>query len=308
VSHASIAALTLALTLAAAAATVGAPSDPSTEVIVVRRSEVDFERSVLLGTAVTGVVGEVRVKVGDVVAAGQVLGRLQDNDVRAELAIRAAEAESEIGVRLGEVRLAMAKSKLRRSESLGRQVLVPAEQLEHEKIEVQTRVLDVEESKFRRKLAALQKGQAEAGIKAREFVSPFDGEVVALYKQPGESISINDPILRVVDSQTMKVTGHLDVVDASRIVKGRPALVYPEIRGADLAIEGRAFEGRVTFVDAQINRETQTCRVVVAVRNAEGLLRAGMEARIEILPDDRPATRAPSAGGPGPGTAKTARR
>ncbi len=264
---------------------VATAGGPATEVIVVRRCEVDFERSALLGTSVAGVVAEVRVKVGDAVKSGQVLGRLHDGDIRAELEVRAAEADSDVGVRLGEARLAAAQSRLRRSEKLGRQVLVSDEELEGQRIEAHARTLDVEEAKFKRKVSVLLKKQAEAAIQAREFVSPFDGEVVALFKGTGEAASLSDPILRVVDSRTMKVTGHLDVVDASRLAKGRRARVYMEIRGADLPIEARAFDGRVTFVDAQINRETQTCRVIVEVPNPEGLLRAGMEARIEILPE-----------------------
>ena len=120
-----------------------------------------------------------------------------------------------------------------------------------------------------------------------EFISPFDGEVVAVTKVAGESATIGEPVFRVVDSRTMKVTGHLDVADASRLARGRRARVTLEVRGADLPIEARAFEGRVVFVDAQINRETQTCRVIVEVPNPESVLRAGMEAQIEILPDTR---------------------
>ena len=264
---------------------LAATGEPTVEVIVVRRCEVDFERSALLGTSVAGVVAEVRVKVGDTVKEGQILGRLQDGDLRAELEIRAAEADSDIGVRLGEARLAAAHSKLRRSEALARKLIASAEELDQQRIEAQTRALDVEEAKFKRKVSTLMKKQAEAAIRAREFASPFDGEIVALFKGAGESASLNDPVFRVVDSRTMKVTGHLDVVDASRLAKGRRARVYLEIRGADLPIEARAFEGRVAFVDAQISRDTQTCRIVVEVPNPEGLLRAGMEARIEILPE-----------------------
>jgi RND family efflux transporter MFP subunit len=283
----------LALALAAPVARSDEPSGTSAEVIVVRRCEIDFERSSLLGTSVMGVVAEVRVKVGDAVTSGQHLGRLLDGEIRAELEIRAAEAESDVAVRLGEARAAMALSKLRRSEKLNRRVIISAEEVEEQRIEAQCRALDVEEAKFKRKVSALQKKLAEAAIRARELVSPFDGEVVALFKQPGESVSINDPVLRVVDSRTMKVTGHLDVVDASRLAKGRRARVYVEIPGADLPIEGKAFEGRVVFVDAQIQRETQTCKVVVEVSNLDGLLRAGMEARIEILPE---APTSPTAG------------
>ncbi len=300
--------LALVLALGSSPATAAGPSDPTNELIVVRMCEVDFERAALLGVSTTGVMGQIHVKVGDLVEAGQVLGRLQDYDVRAELELRSAEAESEIGLRLGEVQLALAKSKLRRSESLNRQQFVSGELLEQERIEVQTRALGLEESKFKRKLALLQKGQAEAGIKTREVISPFHGEVVALFKQPGESVGTNDPILRVVDCRSMKVTGHLDVVDASRLVKGRRVRVFPEIRGADLPIERKAFEGHVSFVDAQIQRETQTCQVIVVVSNDEGHLRAGMEARIEILPEDRPLAQRLEAGVSKLSPAKTDRR
>jgi len=306
-THTRNAALTIALAIGSSAMAAG-PSDPSNESIVLRMSEVDFERTALLGTSVIGVIGEIHVKPGDLVTAGQLLGRLRDDDVRAELDLRAAEAQSEIGVRMTELRLSLAKSKLQRSESLSRQKYISGEALEHERIEVRTSALDLEEAKFKRKLASLQKAQAEAGLKAREIISPIDGEVVALYKQPGESVTMTDPILRVVDFRSMKVTGHLDVVDASRVFKGRRARVFPEIRGAELPIELRAFEGRVSLVDAQIHRETQTCQVVVMVPNPEGLLRAGMEARIEILPEDQPTIQAPAVGGSKPGAAKTASR
>ena len=262
------------------------PVTPS-EAIVVRRCEVDFEHSAMLGPGVAGIVAEVRVKVGDSVKAGQVLGRLQDGDIRADLDIRAAEAESDLGIRLCEARLAASQSRLRRSEKLGRQAMISAEEVEQQRIETQSRSLDVEEAKFKRKVAALLKKQAEAAIRAREIVSPFDGEVVAVTKVAGESVTISEPVFRVVDSRTMKVTGHLDVADASRLAKGRRARVSLEVRGAGLPIEARAFEGRVVFVDAQIHRETQTCRVIVELPNPEGTLRAGMEAQIEILPDLR---------------------
>ena len=146
--------------------------EPPGEVIVVKRCEVDFEHSAMLGAGVAGIVAEVRVKVGDSVKAGQVLGRLVDGDIRADLEIRAAEAESDLGIRLCETRLAASQSRLRRSEKLGRQVMISADELEQQRIETQSRSLDVEEAKFKRKVATLLKKQAEAAIRVRGVHQP----------------------------------------------------------------------------------------------------------------------------------------
>ena len=65
-----------------------------------------------------------------------------------------------------------------------------------------------------------------------------------------------------------------------------PVRVMPEVEGDDLPIEREVFDGRISFVDSEIDPATRTCRVFAEVENRGGLLRSGLECRMEI--DQRP--------------------
>jgi len=146
----------------------------------------------LLGAAQLGVVSEILVKPGDRVKAGQVLGRLFDAELRADLELRRAEAESDTDIRLGEAKLALALSKLRASEALSKRNLMSAEELMTHKLDAQTAELEIEAARHRRHIASLASRQVEAMLLSREFVSPHDGIVVTVLKHKGESLAPNE--------------------------------------------------------------------------------------------------------------------
>src|SRR5262249_36424754 len=145
---------------------------PSSDVIVLRRCPIEYERSSLLGSSLMGVLQEVSVRPGEEVKAGQVLGRLQDQDVRAEMELRAVEAESDVEIRIGEARYALAIGKLKTSETLNRRSFLSAEELKLHKLEADTRALEIEEAKHKKKIAQIQHRQVEAMVHAREFSAP----------------------------------------------------------------------------------------------------------------------------------------
>jgi RND family efflux transporter MFP subunit len=280
----------LAAAVAAAAAGRGAEPEPeSSSSIVLTRCTLEFEQTTLLGAAQMGVISEMLVKPSDRVKAGQVLGRLFDAELRAELELRRAEAESDIDIRLGEAKLALAMSKLKASEALGKRNLISTEELTTHKLDAQSATLEIEAARHKRHLAVLTSRQVEATILARGFISPHDGIVVMVLKRKGESVAPNESVLRLVGAETVRVTGYLDVGDAWQVKAGQRVQVRPEVSGAELPIEDEVFTGRIAYVDSEINAENQTCKVVAIVENKGGLLRAGLEARMEITPEARPA-------------------
>ena len=180
------------------------------------------------------------------------------------------------------------------------------------RLEAESSRLLVEEAKHKHRIAQIELRQAEGAARAREFLSPFDGIVVEVLKQPGESASYNDPVFRVVGTERLSVTGHLDVGDAWRVRVGQRVLIQPEIPGVELPIEDEQFPGRIVFVDRQISPETQTCKVTAEVENRDDLLRDGLICRMEIDPravPDSPAPGVSPAGErPAPGTASGSTR
>ena len=88
----------------------------------------------------------------------------------------------------------------------------------------------------------------------------------------------------MVDTERLQITGHVDITDSWRLRIGQSVRVVPEISGADLPVEREVFPGRIVFIDTHIDPMNQTCKVLVNVDNRGGLLRAGLEARMEIDP------------------------
>ncbi len=270
-------------------------TSPRAAGILLKGCTLEYKKTSLLGANQPGVLEECYVAPGDKVKAGQVLGHLRDEEFRAELAARAAQAASDIAIRVAEARHKLAQSQLERTQKLINRNFASIEELN---IQIQDEVvqrLSIEEARQNKRMAELQRKQMEATIRSREIRSPHDGVVVEVLKVPGQSVSGLDSVLRVVDPSEIRVTGYLDVTDAWRVRSGEAVKIWADIWGAELQIE-EAFTGQVEYVDLLISPENQTCKVTAIVSNREDRLRSGLEVRMEI-----------NLGGPGENPAKPLR-
>ena len=262
------------------------PPDPSADTIVVHRCLIEYEHDSEVGAATAGMIGECRVSPGAKVKAGQLLGRLFDEDVHAEMSLHEAEANSDIEIRLAQAEHALAASKAKRTASLWKRNAASEEELNQDRILATAASVAVEKAKHLRRIASIQLDQTKAMLKTREFVSPHDGVVTAVLRKKGEIVALRDPVFHVVDIDLLKVITQVDVSDVWRLRVGQPARVIPEVAGADLAIEQETFPGKITFIDSRIDPELRTCLIHVVAENREHLLRSGLEARVEIDADE----------------------
>jgi len=257
-------------------------NSPQAPGILLKRCTLEYRKASLLGANQIGVLEECRVAPGDRVKAGQVLGHLRDEEFRAELDARATQAASDIAIRVAEAKHKLALSKLVRTQKLINRNYASIEELSIQTQEEEAERLSIEEARLGKRLAELQRKQSEATIRSREIKSPHDGVVVEVMKVPGQSVSVADPVLRVVDPSELRVTGYLDVTDAWRVRPGQAVKIWADISGAELEIEKEAFTGQVEYVDLLISPESRTCKVTAIVPNREEHLRSGLEARMEI--------------------------
>jgi len=176
----------------------------------------------------------------------------------------------------------VARAKLRRAEALISRNALSAQDFQIQQLEVKNAELELKAAIQGQRIAERQLQQSKALVAAREITSPHDGVVVEIYKNTGQAITTGNPIFKVVKVDRMRVTGYLDVSDAWHVRPKQTVRVMPELEGVDLPIEREVFEGRITFVDSEIDPKTRTCRVFAEVENRGDLLRSGLDCRMEI--------------------------
>jgi RND family efflux transporter MFP subunit len=275
--------LLLLLLIALPVSNAGA-QDPSADKLVLRRCPVAYVRTTSVGAPTPGLLRDCLVEPGDRVEEGQVLGRLRDDEQRAEVQLRELEAKSDVDVRLNQAKKAQSDNKMARSMALLRRGAINAEEVETHRLEVEAGALDVERARYAHQIAQVRLNDAKTKLRACEFVSPHAGIVAAVPKHPGEPVAANEILFKVVDPERIEVTGFADVTDVWRLRAGMPVRVILDVPAADLAVEREVFEGRLSFIDTQVDPLTRTCKVTARVQNRNGWLRAGLEARMEIGP------------------------
>jgi len=217
-----------------------------------------------LGFPLIGTIAERPVDLGDQVRKGDLLARLDPQDMDAEL--RAAEA----GVMVARAQLRSA------SDAKSR-----ASQLVERGAESETR-LEAEERAL--KAAEARMEQAEATLtRARdlrsyaELKAPQDGVITRVYAEPGATLSTGDPVVRLVGTDKREVV--IDVTEQ--------ALAALDTNSSfDVAlIANPNIMARVTLsrIDPVANRSTRTRRVRLGFDDPPESFRLG--ALVRILPE-----------------------
>lgn len=268
-----------------------APGDKSSDVILLDNCEVEFEESTPVGTdgGVTSfqVLQEFNVKLGDRVKAKQVLGRMADGQLRAQLATSKAKADNDISIRLTEAEWKEAVLKLNRIERLGQRDrrYVAVEEDVRLQVDADVAKLRLDQARYDRLLAQLQVYELEAQIDARKIFAPHDGVVVELYKKPGTTVNAIEPIIHVVNPDLLRIIGHVNVDDYGRVTVGQKVQITPE--PDSLPTPGNeptwVLNGMISFIDKRVDPKTRTFTIHAAVKNEKEVLAAGLEVRMEII-------------------------
>ena len=200
--------------------------------------------------------GELLVQLDDLTAQGQLALARRDAD-----AARAALASAQSGATL-------ARRDLERATRLFRDALTSQE------------AMDQARSRDESAAAALQGAQAQleranAAVKLTDdalrdlrVVAPFDGVVTQRFVEVGEAVVPGQPVLEVLNPDSLYVSAPIDEMDIGRLRHGLPALVtldpYP----------GASWHGIVTRVAPFVNdvqQQNRTLEIEVALPPAPGL-------------------------------------
>jgi cobalt-zinc-cadmium efflux system membrane fusion protein len=222
-----------------------------------------------LGVPAPARVTRVLVNAGDTVRRGQVLAELTN----AELGRARAEYLS------AAARVQLADRALERKRGLASERIVPLREVQEA------------ESAASEARAALRSARAAIGAFGVEppagdgdsatsssfsLRSPVNGSVIERRAVVGQMLDPAAPAFRIGNLSTLWLTVHAFERDAVRIETGVVArLAFP-------ALPGRDFEGVVTVVGREVERESRTVPVRIDVGNAGNVLRPGMSATAAV--------------------------
>ena len=116
--------------------------------------------------------------------------------------------------------------------------------------------------------------RAELDLAHVTIEAPFRGVVEQRMVEAGDYVEPGDPIAEVIEQDPFLVAGDAPETSVGRFTVGEP--------GVAVLADGRAVQGRVRYVATRADPETRTFRIELEVANPDGLLPAGMSARIVV--------------------------
>lgn len=217
---------------------------------------------------VDGRIDKMYVDEGDVVKAGAVLAILDTN----ELAAQVTQAEGNLLV--AKAGLEQAEMDLKRAEMLAKQDAIAAQALDSARI--------------KRDLAVGQVKSAEGNLSYLKtrldnayIVAPRSGTIVKRYLQAGFYAKAGSPIVSLADDSALLAKATLGEGQITQVKVGAPATVIVN------ALDGQSFSGTVTRISPAAALPARTFTAEINIPNENGILKAGMFAKVELAGNRR---------------------
>jgi len=243
-------------------------------------------QSVEIRSRVRGFLNERLYEEGGVVAAGDVLFRIDRQQFEAAVAVGEARVES------AAARLVQASRQVTRYRALREQEAATESELDEWETAMQVAAADLQ-------LARAQLVQAELDLGYTEVTSPIDGAVGRAMRDVGSYVDDGtNGLLAVVERvDPIYVRFAISESEMLRLRRMRESgrLVGPRAADMNVAItlrDGQSVPqlGLVTFVDVAVDEQTSTVTIRATVRNQDGSLRPGQFVHVDLVGLSRPDT------------------
>jgi multidrug efflux pump subunit AcrA (membrane-fusion protein) len=189
-----------------------------------------------IGSALSGLVTDLRVSPGDRVDRGQPLFLVDDRAARAQLAeANAAIAEARAAIAEAEAARRTARQQLALYEEISDPAAVSRSEVIRAQGEAEAAATRLGLARARLSAAQAQAQSARTEIERLVVRAPISGEILAVNIRPGEFVATqgggnSQPFIQMGETNPLHVRVDIDENEASRVKLGAPALISP--RGA----------------------------------------------------------------------------
>jgi macrolide-specific efflux system membrane fusion protein len=223
---------------------------------------------VKVGARITGKVEHLYANIGDRVKKGQILVRLEQDDLKA----RADEAEAAYL----EAKAAFDKAKidLERDKPLAEKGYVT-----QQNIDVLQNAYDMANARVMK--AKADQDYAKAQLSYATITAPIGGTIASVTTQQGETVAagLNAPtFITIIDLNKLEVNAYVDETDVGKIGVGQEALFTVD------TFADKDFKGKVTAIypRAVLQENVVNYITLISIENSEGKLKPDMTANVTI--------------------------
>jgi multidrug efflux pump subunit AcrA (membrane-fusion protein) len=238
------------------------------------------------------VLAAVNVREGQTVEKGVLIAQLEDNEARVaveraklEMAVAAANAENDVGVRFARKSLEVARAELHRSaDALERYAKsVSASEMDRLQLLVDKSKVEIEQAEHEFKIARytqqIKTAEYQAmqyALQRRRITAPLSGLVVQVLRHRGEWVKPGETVARIVRLDHLRAEGFLPSRYLSPKLDGRKVRLSVDLPGDPSA----EFPGKIVFIDPEIDPVNAQVQIRVEVLNDGLRLRPGMRAKM----------------------------
>lgn len=181
---------------------------------------------------VTGQIEELLADEGSVLRAGQIVARLNKDE------LWKVREEAAAGLRLAQYQYGLDNLDYIRAENLFAAGAISAQKRDAAKTKADTSKSSAEQLRASLELAETKLGWAD-------LASPLNGYVLVKSAMPGEVVQSGSPVLTAVDLNNIWVTAYINESDLGRVKLGQKAYVMTD------SYRNKKYEGWVSFINQQ---------------------------------------------------------
>jgi HlyD family secretion protein len=244
-----------------------------------------------IGFKVSGVLVELRADVGDRVAKGTVLARLDDREQaarvgRAKAATEQADANLQratASVQKAQANFTNAKTINERRQKLVQSATTSVETAETAKTAQDAALADVNLAASDIAVARAAIGDAKAQLQQESatldfhtLAAPYDAMVTARQKELGSALAAGEPVLTLIDPNLVWVLAFIDESRAGEIQVGEPAEIVLRSHPS------QRLRGKVARIEPESDRVNEERRVEIVYENLPDTFYLGEQAEVYI--------------------------
>jgi RND family efflux transporter MFP subunit len=261
----------------AAAAAALPPSVPK-ENVFVASGPVVVENQVDVAALRDGVVVSILAQPGTQVHKGQVLAKLDDRQISADVEAAAAKVRSiEANLKNWQAETKVLQSDYARARKLYEAQVIPKEQLDHAKYKEEADEFEVQRESESLNNARAAHKSLELELEKTSIVAPFDGIVARRYVRVGQKVSASDRLFWVTAMAPLQVKFTLPERLLGAIKRGQVV----SVASAD-ASSATQHAAKVIDVSPVVDPSSGTIEVLAQIEGNAPDLRPGMLTTIRI--------------------------